>query len=619
LGQRKPGLRVAVRDVTSLGSPALAVRTGSDVRRHAPVAAVVAVGLGALAVAATAITVWAVHRSPVLVEARTVSFIRGCIVASYTAVGIYTWLRRPGSRLGPLFIAAGFGYALASLEASSHALPYTVGRGLTELFSVYLVYLAVIFPNDRLSSPGERRLMVTFSAASAISWGLVLALADKLPSGSEFADCGAQCPRNALTIIGNSSGATHWTVMLANGVFVVGLLWAIALVAGKLRSPSRIRRRAVTPVLVAFVALAVATLVFALAHALNATGVKDVARIAAAICELAVPIALLTGQIRGRAFALARLVRMLSGADEKSVTPANVEELMRDALADRTVALALARPDGAGYIDVNGADLELPTDSGERAVVPIIRAGRPIAAVIHDPAAVDDAAVAQSLAAGSLLLLENTRLVEELRASRARLAHVAGQERMRLERDLHDGAQQRLTALQIRLGALLERVHEPDLVLDLERAALDAAGAVDQLRTLAHGIYPRELELLGLPGALRVAARNAAIPVSVQDGGIGRCPPDIEAAVYFCCLEALTNAAKHAGEDARVTITLEQRPGELGFSVVDDGVGFELDHESAGIGLLNMRDRIEAMGGELVIVSEPRFGTTVRGSIPLLS
>ena len=164
---------------------------------------------------------------------------------------------------------------------------------------------------------------------------------------------------------------------------------------------------------------------------------------------------------------------------------------------------------------------------------------------------------------------------------------------------------------------MLERVHEPDLARDLERAARDAASAVDQLRALAHGIYPRELELIGLPGALRSAARSAPISVIVHDGRVGRCPPEIEAAVYFCCLEALTNVTKHAGHHAEVTINLERSPRELSFSVTDDGIGFEPAPEFSGVGLLNMRDRIEAVGGRLAIASAPGRGTTVSGSVPL--
>src|SRR5262249_37312878 len=155
-------------------------------------------------------------------------------------------------------------------------------------------------------------------------------------------------------------------------------------------------------------------------------------------------------------------------------------------------------------------------------------------------------------AASSLMLLENARLVEELHASRRRIVTTAEHERLRLERDLHDGAQQRLMAIQIKLALLRDRVDEPGIAAELDEIGGDASAAVDELRGLAHGIYPTVLRERGLGDGLRALARSVPLPVEVRDDGVGRCEPAVEAAVYFCAAEAIQNATKHGGPATRV-------------------------------------------------------------------
>jgi signal transduction histidine kinase len=212
----------------------------------------------------------------------------------------------------------------------------------------------------------------------------------------------------------------------------------------------------------------------------------------------------------------------------------------------------------------------------------------------------------------------NAALIDDLRESRARIVAVADAERRRVERDLHDGAQQHLVLLNLKLG-LVQRLVKDDpkataLIAEL-RADLDHA--LRELRDLAHGIYPALLENEGLPGALGEAVERGAIRASLDTDGVGRYRREIEAAVYFCCLEALQNAAKHAGDGARVTVRLVQRGGALTFQVADDGRGFEPGANGASTGLHNMIDRIGALGGELVVESAPGRGTRVSGTIPL--
>jgi signal transduction histidine kinase len=224
------------------------------------------------------------------------------------------------------------------------------------------------------------------------------------------------------------------------------------------------------------------------------------------------------------------------------------------------------------------------------------------------------------------------RQADELRASRARIVATADAERRRLERDLHDGAQQRLIGLMVRLeearelaardledGDALERLRNE--LLEQVAALADFKGelqtALDDLRDLAHGIYPTLLSDGGLAEALSAAAARAPIACQLHSEGVGRYPPDVETAVYFCCLEAIQNAAKHAGSGARVSLSLREADGRLSFAVEDDGEGFDPGRQDGGVGLTNMKDRIGAIGGRLEIESAPGQGVRVRGWVPL--
>jgi signal transduction histidine kinase len=213
---------------------------------------------------------------------------------------------------------------------------------------------------------------------------------------------------------------------------------------------------------------------------------------------------------------------------------------------------------------------------------------------------------------------ENVELVDDLRASRARVVAAADASRQEVERDLHDGAQQYLVLLDLKLGLLERKLAEnPEAQTDATAARADLQRALEELRDLAHGIYPAVLTSDGLPAALEAAAEEAAIPTSVACDGAGRYPDEIEAAVYFCCLEALQNAAKYAGPDARATVSLSDVDGILHFEVADDGTGFDPASINGSAGLQNMEDRIGALGGELQVESEPGRGTRVVGRVPL--
>ena len=223
-----------------------------------------------------------------------------------------------------------------------------------------------------------------------------------------------------------------------------------------------------------------------------------------------------------------------------------------------------------------------------------------------------------NLAAQAGLVLRNVRLIEELRASRQRLVAAQDEERRRLERNIHDGAQQQLVALAVNLKlARTLSTKDPAKGQEiLHRLQGEAQDALDNLRDLARGIYPPVLADKGLAAALESQARKATVPVTIDSDGIGRYPQEAEAAAYFCVLEALQNVAKYA-EATSVTVRLGLEDGDLLFTVTDDGRGFDPATTPQGSGLQNMRDRLEALGGSVEVVSEPGRGTTVTGRIPV--
>ena len=209
-------------------------------------------------------------------------------------------------------------------------------------------------------------------------------------------------------------------------------------------------------------------------------------------------------------------------------------------------------------------------------------------------------------------------LIEELRSSRRRLVAAQDDERRKIERNLHDGAQQQLVALAVQLKlarTMVERDPAKAAAL-LDTLQGSATDALEDLRDLARGIYPPLLADKGLATALEAQARKAVVPVTVEADGVGRFPADIESAVYFSCLEALQNVAKYA-DAATARITLSDGSGELHFEIRDDGRGFDPSATSYGTGLQGIADRLAALGGELVVTSAPGDGTAVAGRLPV--
>ena len=599
--------------VYGLGSTLAAradVRGRERDRRLGPVAIAV---VGVVATAATILDLG----SGALERPDAFPVLRSIAIAAYIAVGGYGWWRRSGSsRFDLLLVGVGVSYALVSLNASHVALVHTIGRVLFAGFIVFLAYVFLCFPHGELESRRERRLVVGFALATCVVWLAALPLVRQLPPAGPLTDCGSSCPDNAFQVADTSgalSSAIVWVIDVVTAAGVVGL--AVLLVA-KTRSPARLRRRLVAPLLFCMALQALVYAAYSVSRQADLAISGALKWIGVAVA-LVIPVALLVGRVRGRVFSATSLGHLVERAMGDEVTLAHLQALLRDALGDPLLTLATRDPMHGGYVGVNGEAVELPTDRHDLTVTSVMRDGQPVAALIHDAALDEAGGITTGLAATSLVLLENRQLVEELRSSRARIVASAQLERLRLERNLHDGAQQRLFGIQIKLEAARAQAGADErLVRELDEVAADAAAAVDDLRVLARGLYPTVLRERGLADALGSFARSVAIPVKIVDRGVGRCDASVEEAVYYCTLEAIQNTTKHGGTGVRASVTLEGRGEALEFRISDDGPGFDTGSHGGGSGLVGMQDRIGAVGGTVEVGSERGRGTTVRGFVP---
>jgi len=570
-------------------------------------------GLLAAGAVATAGTIWVTVPSSVLANAETIGILRGLIIASWVAAGAYMWWERPESRLGLLVAGLALLYAPTALMASGNQWAFTTGRIALAVFVVCFTYVYLCFPGDRLVAHRDRRFVTGFALASVAVWPFVLALSDQLPPGGALNACTDRCPPNALRVVGVHHGLTESLNAVAGAVTALGLLGAAVILVSNARSPARLRRRAVEPVVFAYAIVAVSYLANGIGELSG--GALETAQIAAAIGGFLTPAAMLFGQARARSYASAAAGHLVIRGRAEGVSPEQIRDWLRDGLGDPTLEIAFWDPGRLGFVDPDDNSINWTTASPGRAVTSISHDGRPVAAIAHNASLQEAADVLDGLAETALMLLENTRLVDDLRASRSRIVASADEERHRLERDLHDGAQQRLYLLQIKLGRLRQGVADDRLVGEIEEIEADAAAALEELRVLAHGIFPTVLVESGVPEALRAFAVDAPIPVRVTDHWVGRCSPTIEAALYFCALEAIQNAAKHAGDGARVMVNLDRNDDRVDLSIEDDGPGFQPAGVSGGMGFVTMRDRIGAVGGELEIISQPGGGVTVHVTI----
>jgi signal transduction histidine kinase len=408
-------------------------------------------------------------------------------------------------------------------------------------------------------------------------------------------------PRESLISLTGDPGITS-LLEDAYAVIAYGLLAAafIALVARKLWQASPRTRRILAPLLLGAVVAAL--------WAVYNSVVAFVSPVPEFVSQnvlwwqitalIALPLALFFGLIRSR------------------LAHANIGDLVL------RLEVFFWLPEQSGFVDVHGLPVELPEDGPTRAVTLLEHDGEPLAAVVHDPILRDEPDLIEVAAAAARLALENARLQAEVQAqlakvkeSRARIVAAGDEQRRRIERDLHDGAQQRLVALALELKSAQRRLDgngDPAVDRLLSDAAEEVQVAVEELRELAGGIHPGILTQGGLAVALGALAGKAPVPVTV-DAPIDRLPPEIEATAYFVVSEALTNVAKHARASS-AAITAFCQDGKLVIEVADNGVGGAA--ADGGTGLRGLADRVEAQGGRLMVESPPGGGTRIVGEIP---
>jgi signal transduction histidine kinase len=549
------------------------------------------------------------------------------IVAVPVGVGVYAWREGTHARFGRLLVIAGVAWFLGSFSTSSNEVLHSIGRIAGWYVEAGLVYLILAFPSGRLTTSFDRRLV---AAAFALITCLFLPTAlftESYPSPSPWVTCDGDCPDNAFMLLSSEPAVMDDLIVpLRESIAAAILLVVVIRLADRIRRATRLLRLTLVPVLV-FAMLR--TLAVAAGMIARGAGADDsVMAVITSVIALGLPaicVGFLIGLLRWRihmADALVRLALGLPGLQD----PARRRDLIAATLTDPTVDLAFKGQEPEdGWVDIDGEPTTLPGPPDKRHATLIRDEGEPVAAVMHDAALTEQRPFIEAVGTYAFVWDDNRRLaarvessVKELRESRARILAAADDERRRIERDLHDGGQQRLVALRIRLelAGELMKDNPPGARTMLRQIGGDVDAALEELRSLAAGVYPSLLAARGLPDAIRTAALQSPLPTSVEVDGANRYSDEIETAAYFCCIEALQNVAKHAPDASAVAISLS-RNGDLRFEVRDDGHGFAPDAVTPGDGLMNMRDRMAAVGGELEIRSALGSGTTVTGTIPV--
>ena len=534
------------------------------------------------------------------------------IGGGFIGAGLYAWWRRPANNFGPLMTATGFLFFVSELGASDHTLVYTLATLAGNLFLAVVIHMLLAMPSGRLRTRGERVLVVAaYVFASPLSRLYVL-LADPQDFGC------AGCPESALLITNDPDLAHDFDTVTNVTAFVVFGLTLLFLWR-KWHRASRTERHALGPVLI-MGATAMALIEVGLIGQLsgNAT-VAEIGYYATQAAILPLPYAFLASLARSRVMrgdVVSELVTHLGQAPEQG----EIRDAVAGALDDPSLELAYWLPEYESYADVDGRPVDLTDGGGSRATTPVSRNGRPVAALLHDASLCEEPSLLDAVAGAAAIALENVQLnvelrarLEELRGSRARLVEAGDAERRRLERNLHDGAQQRLVGVALQLRLLEHRVRGDAAAEQLAAtAAEELKRSLEELRELARGLHPAVLEH-GLAGALQALATRSAVPTDVFYEAGERLPQPLELAAYFVACEALANVAKYAGADsARVRVWREN--GAALIAISDDGVGGADDH--LGSGLRGLADRVAALDGHLNVESPPGAGTVVTAEMP---
>jgi signal transduction histidine kinase len=585
----------------------------------------VAIGVAAVGVAAAVGGGLLVATSDHLLRPLAYGLQLTVIVAGTVGVALYWAVRRPGNRIALVLLAYAAAAAGLALQGASEPLLHSIGVLFDAPMFLLGYYLVFIFPSGRLAGALEKVLTAAIACALLLSFLPWFFFSPVVSGGAPLARCNAACPTNVLMIANEPSIAKgfgkaeeYFSVFVAAAI-VVGLCYLLVRASGP-------RRRALLPV---YVPALFVTVPFAIFHSYGAGFISpsldtlDTIGWFLTAGRTALTFGFLVAIWQAMLFAGVALTTIMRRVGDEA-DAARLRGLVAEALDDPSLEVAFeVDRRGALLVDSRGDPIDVRDLGPKTTATPLQWHGETVAYLVHDAALETDPELVEAAGQAVLLALEGGRLeselqskIAELRRSNQRIVSAGAAERRRIERDLHDGAQQRLMGIQIKLGLLRARVDEPELASELDEIEEDANAAVDELRSLAHGIYPAVLRERGLGDGVRSLARTAPVRVDVVDTGIGRCAPVVEAMLYFCLVEAIQNATKHAGPGARVTVTLERMGGEVQFVVADEGAGFDPTRASEGVGLRSMRDRIGAVGGELEIRSSPGAGTRVRATVP---
>jgi signal transduction histidine kinase len=550
---------------------------------------------------------------------------RATAVGAPIAVGIYAWRRPPFRRFGVSLVATGAVVFLATLAEASSPEVHAVGRISGWVLEPLLIYLILAFPSGRLSGRVDRALMWSLVLLAVTLFFPTALLVERYPEPSTWTSCHGGCPDNPFMVTASEPALVTDLVRPLREVVLILLLAAVTMrVALRVRRASNLLRRTLAPVL--------GVAAFRLVCFVGLLGLRradaDSALIPVWIWSLSLGVPLLAatfliGLARWRLFiasAMQRLATRLAGHPQ----PEDLRAALADAFDDPSLEIVYWLEDGAGWRDARGLPVQVPGAGSGRCLTEIRDGDQRVSGIVHDEVLRAERAFIDTATAYAVMTFENHRLsaetahlIAEVQDSRARIQATADDERRRIERDLHDGAQQRLVALRIKLELAAERIDGTSGADLFRQLGTDVDGALDEVRSLARGIYPAPLADWGLIEGLRSAARQAALPTTVLATGLrDRYPREIESAAYFCCLEAMQNAGKHARGATVVVIDLTA-DGALRFEVRDDGAGFDVRAARAGVGLTSMHDRVAAVAGELTVVSAPGRGTRVVGRIPL--
>jgi len=536
----------------------------------------------------------------------------------WLVVLLFSMARQPRGRLWKLIFLAMMTQQIGAAEYVPNSLIWSVARVLDTVGLAVFIHLLVAFPSGDLRDRFDR-LVVGWVYVAVGAWTAMQLL---LAGDWWQLGCNPDCVHNVLVIWPN--GDLHdW---LRKVIAAVGIVVTVPLVAIALwrhwRAAGAAARRTLLPVIVAVPLWLAISAVRILSLQLGFTPGNGFfnspsGTLVLVILPLVLPMGLLLGILRTR-WSRGRIASLVVELG-RGVPIGGLRDVLARTLGDPTLQLAFAAPSGAGFVDASGQPTELPVADASRAVTRLERAGELLGVLIHDPAIeAEDPGLVDAVGNAAWLALQNERLaaevraqLQEVRASRARIVEAADAERRRVERDLHDGAQQRLVALAIRLQ--VARQTTPEVAGLLDDATVELETAIGEVRGLARGLHPTILTEAGLGAAVETLAERTPVVVTVAIPD-ERFSSQVEAAAYFVIAEALTNVTRYAlASEARVSV--EARGGRLVVTVADDGRGGA--DPSSGSGLRGLADRMAAAGGDLSVTSPTGGGTTIRAEIPL--